>query len=281
MRPTGLLVLLFGLMGCNRPDASPTRTAPTAPEAAVAPDVSWSRNGEPVSLTSLRGRTVLLHFADAASPSWAALAEAYPDLDAEGATILGVVTDGDSLPTTPFEITYGDELAEAFGVTLTPDAILVDAQGRVRNHAHALVADDFFALAGPVLLEESPSTPVSTPEARGRQLDAAALDRLVRAGAVLIDLRSDADRDADGWVPNALPTPIEDLSAERLPADLSATLIFLGPNAGAASEQAGTLGYTSVLGLADATPYVRADAAPDELASPDEVPLSPARRVRG
>lgn len=283
MRLTGLLALLLGLsgVGCDRPDASPTVAALAAPEVRSAPDVSWTRNGESVSLASLRGKTVLLHFAESTSPSWAELAEAHPDLEAEGATILGIVTDGDSISGMPFEITRAVELAKAFGVTLTPDAILVDAQGQVRDHAHALDADDFFALAAPVLLEDGPSTPVSIPDAADRQLDAEALNQLVRAGAVLIDLRADAERETDGWVPLALPCPAETLTTEHLPADLSATLIFLGSEADAASELATAWGYTSVLGLADATPYVVEGAAPGALAPPREVPLSTARRVRG
>ena len=265
-------------MGCDRSTPLPTSTS-TAPAPERAPDVSWQMNGEEVSLASLRGRTVLLHFADAASPSWAALDEAYGDLSAEGATVLGIVTDAASSPGHLFETTSSDDLETAFQITTTPSAIVIDPEGWVRGRDHALDADAFFALAAPVLLDEGVHTAVSVPE--GRQLDAEGLDRLVRAGAVLIDVRPDIARAAEGWVPLALPCPLEALTAEYLPADLSATLIFLGPDADAASEQAANWGYVSVLGLADATPYVRADATPDELAPSPEVPLSTPRRVRG
>ena len=273
-----LTLLLIG--GCDRPDASPTASE-SAPMLEPAPEVSWHKDGHEVSLASLQGSTVLLHFADATSPSWKALDEAYPDLNAEGATVLGVVTDGAFIPEHAYETISSDELTRAFGVTLTPAAIVVDPEGRIRGRDNALDADAFFALAAPVLLDEAVNTPVSTPQIAGRQLDVEALDQLMRAGAVLIDLRPDAVREAEGWVRLALPCPLDALSAEYLPADLSATLVFLGPDAETAAELAAEWGYVSVLELVDATPYVRPDAVPNELATPGEVPLSTARRVRG
>ena len=281
MRPLAVLTVTAGLCllgsGCERPSVSPL-SIEGAPAPEHAPDVSWQQNGQTVSLSSMEGRTVVLHFAEAASPSWDALEEAYPDLYAEGATVLGIVTDDAPTPDTPFEITASDELADAFGITITPTSIVVDAQGRVRGRDYALDADAFFALAAPVLLDDDTDTAITLPETSGRQLDAEALDRLVRAGAVLIDLRTDAARDIDGWVPLALPCPIETLTAEYLPADLSATVVFLGPDADAASELASEWGYVSILGLADAAPYVQEGMEPEDQPL---APISPSRTVRG
>jgi len=282
MRPPAVFALCLGLLvsGCGRPDASST----VSDDAVVhppAPEVSWHQDGNEVSLASLKGRTVLLHFADAASPSWTALAEAYPDLNAEGATVLGIVTDDAPPSSHPFETMSSDELADAFDVTLTPAAIVIDPEGRIRGRDNALNAEAFFALAAPVLLDEAVNTPVSVPETTNHQLDAEGLHQLVRSGAVLIDLRSSTARDAEGWVRLALPCPLDQLSAEYLPADLSATLVFLGPDAEAASELAAEWGYVSVLELADVAPYVEMEAVPDELANPSSAPISTARTVRG
>ncbi|GAB5534192.1 MAG: hypothetical protein Rubg2KO_04410 [Rubricoccaceae bacterium] len=289
MRPTAARALLLGvglwIGGCDRPDSltqtggASSTPSESAPATEPAPDVSWQQDGIEVSLASLQGRTVLLHFADAASPSWAALDEAYPDLNAEGATVLGVVTDDALLPGHAYETVASDELASAFEVTLTPAAIVVDPKGRIRGRDNALDADAFFALAAPVLLDEAQNLSPVVPA--DRQLDAEGLHQLVRAGAVLIDLRSDAAREAEGWVRLALPCPLAQLTAEYLPADLSSTLVFLGPDAEAASELATEWGYVSVLELTNVAPYVSDDAAPGELATPSEAPLSPARRVRG
>ena len=266
------------LSGCDRPSASPTAALP-APEHA--PEVSWHQDGREVSLASLRGRTLLLHFADAASPSWSALAEAYPDLNAEGATVLGVVTGAVPGGDHPFDTVASDELADAFGVTMTPAAVIIDREGWVRGRDHALDADAFFALAAPVLLDEPINAPVSTLDDDALQLDAEGLNRLVRAGAVLIDLRANDVRDAEGRIRLALPCPIDLLTEEYLPADLSATLVFLGPDAEAASEMAAEWGYVSVLELPDVAPYLDALDIPDELASPSEPSVSTARTVRG
>ncbi|MEO0559508.1 MAG: hypothetical protein AAF170_15135 [Bacteroidota bacterium] len=289
MRPTAFLALLLGLLGsgCDRPNAS-SAPALAVPAPERAPDVSWQMNGEQISLTSLRGQTVLLHFADAASPSWTALDEAYPDLNAEGATVLGVVTDDAPFSEHPYGTVSADKLETAFGITTTPAAVIVDADGWVRGRDHALDADAFFELAAPVLLDESTNAPVPVPDPADRQLavadlqfDAEALHQLVRAGAALIDLRSDEERTAEGWIRLALPCPLDALSTEVLPADLSATLVFLGPDADAAAELAAEWGYVSLLSLSDAAPYVMDGAARGELATPGEAPLSRARRVRG
>lgn len=272
---TLLTSLCLLVSGCNRSGAiAPASIDP--PPAEHAPDVSWVQDGHEISLASMEGRTVLLHFAEAASPSWEALEEAYPDLEAEGATVLGVVTTG-SLPLeTPFEVTLSEELATAFGITVTPAAVVVDAEGWVRGRAHALNADAFFALAAPVLLEEPTASSPEPPS--GHQLDAAGLTHLARTGAVLIDLRTDSARESEGWVPLALPCLLDALSAEQLPADLSATLIFLGPDAETASELATTWGYVSVLELTDVEPYVENGTAPSDQI---EASLYPSRTVRG
>ena len=274
-----LCVLAAGLLAaCEPTDA----VSADAPEPQRAPDIAWTHGGDDVTLASLRGRTVLLHFADAASPTWSDLQEAFPDLEAEGATVVGIVTDDGALPTVAFATTHGDELATLFDVGDDPTAVVVDPEGWVRGRQLVNGADAFFALAAPVLLEaDGAGTPVSVPETDAARLDAESLASLARAGAALIDVRPDDAREADGWVPLALPCPLADLSPRELPADLAATLVFLGPEAGTAADLAVGWGYSSVIVLTDTAPYLDASAEPVERAPQPLAPMSQPRTVRG
>ena len=282
MRPPvfrlSVLAGLCLLAGCEPTDA----ISAEAPEPQRAPDIAWTHDGADVTLASLRGRTVLLHFADAASPTWSDLDDAFPDLDAEGATVVGIVTDDGPSAAHAFATTHGDELATLFGVGNDPTAIVVGPEGWVRGRQLVADADAFFALAAPVLLEaDGAGTTVSVPEPGAARLDAESLASLARAGAALIDVRPDDAREADGRVPLALPCPLEDLSPRELPADLASTLVFLGPEAGTAADRAVGWGYSSVIVLTDAAPYIDADAEPVERAPQPLAPMSRPRTVRG
>ena len=285
MHPPGLRLSILGalaglclLAGCEPSGA----ISADATEPQRAPDIAWTHDGDDLTLASLRGRTVVLHFAGAASPTWSALEEAFPDLDAEGATVVGIVTDDGARPPSAFATTHGDGLATLYDVGDDPTAIVVDAEGWVRGRQLIADADAFFALAGPVLLEgESAGTTVSVPEPGAARLDAESLASLARAGAALIDVRPDDAREADGWVPLALPCPLPDLSPRELPADLASTLVFLGPEAGTAADLAVGWGYSSVIVLTDAAPYLDAAAEPVERLPQPLAPMSQPRTVRG
>ena len=284
MLRTALLALavVAGLGGCraDEPAVVPGVPGPEQAPPERAPDVAWRAGGATTTLASLRGRTVVFHFADAASPSWAALGEAYPDLDAEGAEVVGVVTDHGVVPGAPY-VTTASDLADAFHVGHGPTAVVVDAEGWIRGRSDALDADAFFALAAPVLLDGPLAEPVSVPDADDPRLDAEGLGRLARAGAALVDVRSDAEREADGAVPLALPCPLGTLSAADLPADLAATVVFVGPEAGLAADLAVGWGYSSLVVLTDAAPFVEGPPPTAQPAAPEPEPLSKPRTVRG
>lgn len=249
-----------------RPEAVPVATAPPVP--VPAPDVTIAGARGPFRLADERGRPVVLQFAPADSvEAWAALAEAYAHFEAVGAVVLGVTTRG-AAPESPFAV--GQDLdaaaAEAFGYTGRPLAVIVDATGRVRGRATPRGAADLYALAAPVLVEAS--APASPAEA----------EHLRRASTVLVDLRPEAQRRAEGAFPYALVVDGASLDASDLPADLGLPLVFVGPDADAAAARAQTWGYQDVEVVGDAG---RLDVMPDAPAAPapDVEPAAP--QVRG
>ena len=184
----------------------------------------------------------MLQFAPADSlAAWAALAAAAADLQAEGALVIGVATDGEP-PESPFRTARDTgHAAAAFGYTGVPLAVVIDRTGVLRGLAAPRQADDLFALAAPVLLESdvdgAPSVPV---DAVGT--DAVDVQRLVRHGAALLDLRDAATRDAEGPVRYALVCPFPRFAADVLPADVGTPVVLIGPDAPAAAAQAVDVG---------------------------------------
>jgi len=260
MRPALLVavaVFIVALAGCS---------TPTPPVGGPAPDVTVQTASGPLRLAETLGRQVVLQFAPADSvEAWAALAAASADLAAEGALVIGVSTDG-LPPESPFQTATdeGGKAASAFGYTGVPLAVVIDRQGLLRGITAPRQADDLFALAAPVLLEGD------------------AVDRLVRNGAALIDLRDAETRASEGAVPYALICPLGHLAADVLPADIGAQIVLLGPDAEEAAAQAAGWGYSNVLVVADASelatggPVPRAREAPARVARP-----SPRAGVRG
>jgi peroxiredoxin len=245
MRPA-LAALLVLAAGC-------TETAP--PVGGPAPDVTVQTTSGPLRLADARGQQVVLQFAPAGSvEAWAALAAASADLAAEGALVVGVSTDG-TPPESPFQVATdeGGAAAAAFGYTGVPLAVVIDRQGVLRGIAAPRQADDLFALAAPVLLEADDRADGPAPPVLGAALDADAVDRLVRDGAALIDLRDAATRAAEGLVRYALICPLGRLAADVLPADIGAPVVLLGPDADVAAAQAAGWGYRNVHVVADAS----------------------------
>ncbi len=239
-----------------RPDAAPAMPAVEAP--TPAPDVTIAGARGPFRLADARGRTVVLQFAPADSvEAWAALAEAHADFVAVGAVVLGVATRGDA-PESPFAVASdpGARAAEAFGYTGRPLAVVVDGAGRVRGHANPRDAAALYALVAPVLLEAD--APVSPAEA----------EHLRAASTVLVDVRTDAERRAEGAFPYALVADADALQARDLPADLGVALVFVGAAADAAAERARSWGYADVevigdAGLSPTEPFEAAPARPE------------------
>ena len=235
-----------------------------APVGGPAPDVTIETSAGPLHLSGAGGQRLVIQFAPADSvEAWTALADAAADLTAEGAVVVGVSTDGPP-PKSPFRVATDDGgAAAAFGYVGVPLAVVIDGQGVLRGIAAPRHADDLFALAAPVLLEPDgvavagPTLPVV-----GTALDADGVDRLVRSGAALIDLRDRALRDAEGSVPYALVCPLGRLAADVLPADIAAPVVLLGPDAAGAAAQAAGWGYRNVHVVLDASPLAVGPAPP-------------------
>ena len=257
--------------------------APAAPPiGGPAPDVEVQTMAGPLRLSDLRGQQVVVQFAPADSvEAWATLAAAAADLQAEGALVIGIATDG-TPPESPFRTGRDTgRAAAAFGYTGVPLAVIIDREGVLRGLAAPRHADDLFALAAPVLLEsdtdDAPSVPVDPVGT-----DAADVQRLVRHGAALIDLRDAAVRDAEGFVRYALICPIDRFAADVLPADVGTPVVLIGPDAAAAAEQAAGWGYRNIHVVADALDVAEPRSAAPARPTPPAAPTAPRRAaVRG
>jgi len=220
-----LLLLALGLAACTdrQPDTIP------APTRTLAPEVVLPTADGPIDLATLAGRPVLLQFAQADdAEAWAALADAFDDLQAAGATVVAVTVDGKE-----------DAAAEAFGYDGAPLAVIVDGEGAVRGRGAPDSGDALFALAGPVLAEADVA---ETVEWAGAET----LDALVEAGGLVVDVSEAAPR-----IRYALRLAADTMAVEDLPADLGTPLAFVGPEAETAAERATRWGYAAVY-VADA-----------------------------
>ena len=239
-----LAVLLPAGAGC-------TGGAPAV--GGPAPDVAVETATGPLRLADVRGQRLVIQFAPADSvEAWAALADAAADLTAEGAVVVGVSTDGPP-PESPYRVaTDPHGAAAAFGYTGVPIAVVIDGAGTLRGLTAPRHADDLFALAAPVLLEAETGVSIAPPVV-GAALDADGVDRLVRGGAALIDLRPADLRALEGLVPYALVCSPARLAADVLPADVGAPVVLLGPGAVDAAAQAAAWGYANVHVVPDAS----------------------------
>lgn len=216
------VVLAVALVGCRdaAQDPSPTEVA----VRIEAPGGVVHTESGPVSLASLHGTPVVLQFAEADdADAWAALADAAADLEASGAVVLTVETDGD-----------GAETAEAFGYEGRPLVVVVDGEGTLRGSAEPTSGDAVFALVAPVLAEADLAQTVAWEGAD-------TMEELTAIGGVIVDLGSDPDA-----FPYALRIALDALSVDALPADLGTPLAFVGDGAEEAARRAVSWGYAAV-----------------------------------
>lgn len=229
LRLLPLLVALV-LAGCQ-PEVQEPKVYGGGVVRPVAPAVALPTEAGPVHLSTLRGTPVVVQFAAAAdADAWAALADAAADLEASGAVVLAVQTDG-----------AGAAAAEAFGYAGLPLAVVVDGEGTVRGRTAPTSGDAVFGLAAPVLAEADLAQTVAW-------TGASTLDLLVDAGGVVISVAEKAIRaDADSSLsPAVLSLSLEALSVEALPADLGTPLAFVGEAAEDAARRAVSWGYAAV-----------------------------------
>ena len=271
------LLLVASLGACATPDPAPPsggRSADVTAAPSLDANLVVATAEEAVRLGDHRGHVLVLQLAAASDEAaWLAFADAAPDLQAEGATLLGIVTEGrlDGSPALPFPARHarGLDWAEPLGFTGEALTVVVGPQGRLRGRGTRATADDIVVLAAPVLLEL---------DAGGVDLDvevltASTVEALVRHGAALIDVRPEGEPLA-----HALAVPLAHLTPDVLPPDPATPLVFVGPEAAAAAAIAADWGYAETHALADPTGL--AMAAPI-----DALPVYDARddlpRVRG
>ena len=266
------LLLALGVAACGAPDAPPAPDAVPSDAPALAPDLVVPTAEEAVRLQDHRGRVLVMQLAAADAPAWEALADAALDLETEGAALLGIVTEGRvDAASLPYPVRHADDLgwARALGFTGEPLTLVVGPSGRLRGQGADATADEIVMLAAPVLLEQEPAPAPAAPEA----LTVAAVERMVRGGAALIDVRPEGAPLAD-----AFAVPLARLAPELLPLDLGTPIVFVGPDAAEAAARAAGWGHLETHAFPDPTGL--------EIAAPiDERPAYDPRddlpRVRG
>ena len=325
-------MLAFAAAGCETgedsgeatpSDASP-RVATDGPGASVpttdglteptpAPDFTLAGPGGSFTLADHRGEVVVLNFwatwNELSLDGMDALSTLHETLGDEGLAVVGIAADDDApsvlrawvgvhdAPPYPLVADLDGAVAEAYGgIELLPTTVVVDRRGRLRaRHTGILSEDELLDLLAPVLIEDDeplPDAPVAAPGAV-RSLSADEADALARSGAVLVDLRDDRARRADGALPFALHRPAGRLAASDLPANFATPLIFVdevGTGSFGAAEVAVEWGYVAVYHLdggvsawvaaglpLDPLPTVPKEPSPREPASP----VLPARTVLG
>jgi rhodanese-related sulfurtransferase/peroxiredoxin len=272
-----------------------------------APDFTLPGLDGDFALADQRGRVVVLNFwatwNDLSLEGLDALARLHEDVGDAGVVIVGIAEDEDALvalrgwaeanPAPPFPLvadTAGAVARSLGGVELLPTTMVVDRQGLLRaRHTGILSPDGLLDLLGPILIEEDDSLavlPAATPGAV-TALDAADVPALVRAGAVLVDVREDAAWRSAGALPYALHRPLDALAPSDLPANFSTPLVFVdegGEASGEAAKQALAWGYVAVYVLDGGVEAWEAAGLPLEPAPPARPagpPVVPAQSVLG
>jgi cytochrome c biogenesis protein CcmG/thiol:disulfide interchange protein DsbE len=320
------LLLALAAAGCESeetmvpPDeaAPAARTAPAAPgvtgpatdgpvEPEPAPDFALPGLDGDFALADQRGHVVVLNFwatwNELSVEGMGALAGLHAELADDGVVVVGIAEDEDALaalqawaaayaaPPYPLVADPGGAVARRYGgVELLPTTVVVDREGRVRaRHTGILTEDELFELLGPVLIEDDePLTalPVLTPGVV-QPLSAADAEALVSAGAVLVDVRDAAVRQAAGALPYALHRPSALLSAQDLPANFATPLIFAdegGTTSAEAAARALGWGYAAVYLLDGGVPAWEAAGLPLDPVPPvgqADLPVVPVQSVRG
>lgn len=233
--------------------------------------------GGTFSLADAKGRPVILQFGPANAEVWAALEDAHLDLEAAGALVVGAVTEGSpSSLRLPFATVAdsGAVVASSYGYTGKPLVVVIDADGRLRSRAESVqTTDAYFSLAsGPLLEAETLDAPLAPASETIEPIAAtpADVERLVREGAALLDLRPEADRLRDGPIPFALICAVENFAPEVLPMNALVPVILAGPKVAGLAEDALLWGYREVYIVEQASAL--ADPEAEELTLPEPEP---------
>ncbi|HEU4428876.1 MAG TPA: TlpA disulfide reductase family protein [Myxococcota bacterium] len=157
------LLCFAGLLACDPPEPAPPPAQHEASEPA--PDFTLEAlAGEPVTLSALRGKPVLVDFwatwcapCEATIPVLVAFRKKY----AERVHVLGVSVDWDRDAVAPFAeqhrmnypVLFGDEsLALAYGAPGFPTLFVVDAEGRIADaHVGVMTLPELEASVAPLL----------------------------------------------------------------------------------------------------------------------------------
>lgn len=142
-----LLALALLSPAGTRPDSSASGLSPAAKIGHLAPGVTLTGpNGKPVSISSLRGKVVILNFwyiaCDGCRAELPALEQVYQAHSAEGLSILGVnpVDSAKDMQTFasasgltyPVSVDVSQHAVVAYNVTKTPSSYVIDRHGVIR-----------------------------------------------------------------------------------------------------------------------------------------------------
>ena len=143
------VVIFFLLISSQPPSTSPSSAVDLTQERPMAPDFELSDlNGNTVSLSSLRGKVVLVNFWATWCPPCReeipSMDRLYQLLHSEGVELLAINVEADGPQTVPkfmqrvpfsFPVLYdGDGTVQRkFGVSKYPETFIIDAEGVIRE----------------------------------------------------------------------------------------------------------------------------------------------------
>lgn len=260
-------------------------------------------------LANHAGDIVVLNFwatwNEASVEGMGALTDIHEELGSEGVTIAGIMLDEGGQPTLdewqaehtasyPLFADPDHQASSVFGsMEFLPATVIVDREGMIREqHTGKLTQDELLDLLGPILIEsdepfdddaimESDSLAVQTllPED---------VPNMIADGAMLVDIRTDEERDSLGLIPVAEHRPLPRLGAEDLPANYAMPVIFIGEDEDAvarAAENALDWGYASVYLVQGGTSAWQAAGLPLEAPRPipedEPLPMQAVQTVIG
>jgi peroxiredoxin/rhodanese-related sulfurtransferase len=267
----------------ERTQRAPSGSRTAGGERALAPDFTLETPaGEPFALADYRGRVVIVNFwatwclpCVVEIPEFVELQEELAD---QGVQFVGVSQDsGPGMYTDvrdfgemfsvnfPLVMDPGQRVGRAYnGAATLPTTVVVDPEGYVHARHVGLLSRHalLHMLEGLVVLPEDAheghdhATPLPaydpTPGrttavvSEPRPLSPSEAGRLFHTGAMVVDLRTEPVRSAEGSIPYALPLSLAELDASALPANLAAPVLFVGSDddeARAAAHRAARWGY--------------------------------------